>query len=156
MISIVTHNYFHIISLMHFLTWKYIFWKYLEYQKVQALRFCLENNPLLNLNSLNLYIFCLVIFRSSHSEVFFWKYVLKISSKFTGEHPLLCSFIEMALRYGCSLVNLLHIFRTPFPKNTTEWLLLNLNAWSQQLDVWKFVSISIIEYFVQLKSFCEW
>ena len=27
-------------------------------------------------------------------------------------------FIELALRYGCSPVNLLHIFRTPFPKNT--------------------------------------
>ena len=46
-------------------------------------------------------------------------------NKFTGEHPcrsvisikLLCSFIEIALRHECS-VNLLHIFRTPFPKNT--------------------------------------
>ena len=29
------------------------------------------------------------------------------------------NFIEIALRHGCSPVNLLHIFRTPFPKNTT-------------------------------------
>ena len=25
----------------------------------------------------------------------------------------------------CSLGNLLHIFRTPFPRNTSEWLLLD-------------------------------
>ena len=29
------------------------------------------------------------------------------------------------LRHGCSLLNLLHIFRTPFPKNTSGPLLLN-------------------------------
>ena len=34
------------------------------------------------------------------------------------------NFIEISLRYGCSPVNLLHIFRTPFPKNTSRWLLL--------------------------------
>ena len=37
---------------------------------------------------------------------------------------LLCNFIEIALRHGCSLVNLLHIFRTTFPRNTSGWLLL--------------------------------
>ena len=36
------------------------------------------------------------------------------------------NFIEIALRYGCSSVNLLHIFRTSLPKNTSEGLLLNL------------------------------
>ena len=55
-------------------------------------------------------------------------------SKFTGEeHPcrsvisvkLLCNFIGIALRYGCSPVNLLHISRTYFLKNTSGWLLLN-------------------------------
>ena len=34
------------------------------------------------------------------------------------------NFIEIALQYGCSPINLLHIFRTPFPKNTSWWLLL--------------------------------
>ena len=34
------------------------------------------------------------------------------------------NFIEIALRHGCSPVNLLHIFRTLFPKNTSEGLLL--------------------------------
>ena len=35
------------------------------------------------------------------------------------------NLIEIALRHGCSPVNLLHIFRTPFPKNTTGVLLLH-------------------------------
>ena len=35
------------------------------------------------------------------------------------------NFIKIALWHGCSPVNLLHIFRKPFPKNTTRWLLLN-------------------------------
>ena len=72
--------------------------------------------------------------RSSHPEVFLGKGVLKICSKFTGEHPcqsaismkLLCNFITITLRYGCSPVNLLHIFRISFLKNTSEWLLLFL------------------------------
>ena len=37
---------------------------------------------------------------------------------------LLCNFIEISLRHGCSPVNLLHIFRTPFPKNTSGELFL--------------------------------
>ena len=36
------------------------------------------------------------------------------------------NFIEIALRHGCSPVNLLHIFRTAFPKNTTGELLLTI------------------------------
>ena len=75
-----------------------------------------------------------VLYRSSYSEVFCWKGALKICSKFTGEYPcrsaisitLQSNFIEVALRHGCSPVNLLHIFRTTSLKNTTEWLLLSL------------------------------
>ena len=33
-----------------------------------------------------------------------------------------CDFNKIALRPGCSLVNLLDIFRTPFPKKTSGWL----------------------------------
>ena len=32
------------------------------------------------------------------------------------------SFIEIAFRHGCSPVYLLHIFSTPFPKNTSGGL----------------------------------
>ena len=37
---------------------------------------------------------------------------------------LLCNFIEITLRHGCSPVSLLHIFRTLFPKNTPGRLLV--------------------------------
>ena len=36
------------------------------------------------------------------------------------------NFIETTFRHGCSLANLLHIFRTPFPKNPSGWLLLEI------------------------------
>ena len=36
----------------------------------------------------------------------------------------LSNFIEITLGHGCSPVNLLHIFRIPFPKNTCGRLLL--------------------------------
>ena len=74
----------------------------------------------------------MTLLRSSVPEVSLRKGVMKICCKFTGEHPcrnvisikLQSSFIEIALRHGCSPVNLLHIFRTPFPRNTSGWLLL--------------------------------
>ena len=34
------------------------------------------------------------------------------------------NFTEITLRHGCSPVNLLYIFRIPFLKNTSGWLLL--------------------------------
>ena len=68
----------------------------------------------------------------SPPEVFLEKCILKICSNFTGEHQyqttisfkLLCNFIEIAPRDGGSPVNLLHIFRIPFPKNTFGGLFL--------------------------------
>ena len=65
--------------------------------------------------------------------MFLGKGVLKICTKFTGEHPcrsvvsikLQSNSIETTPRHGCSPVNLLHILRTLFPKNTTGRLLLN-------------------------------
>ena len=72
------------------------------------------------------------VLRNSHLQVFLGKGILKICSKFTGEHPcrtvisrkLLFSFIEIALRHGCSLVNLLLIFRALFCNNKCGELLL--------------------------------
>ena len=72
--------------------------------------------------------------RSSHLEVFLEKDVLKTCSKFAVEQPyrnvisikLLCNFIEITLRDGCSPVNLLHIFRTSCFRKTSGWLLLKL------------------------------
>ena len=73
----------------------------------------------------------LYIYRSSHPGLFLRKGVLKICSKFTESHAEVwfakqSNCIEITLRHGCSLVNLLHIFRTPFPRNTSGWLLLYL------------------------------
>ena len=59
-------------------------------------------------------------FKSSSSEVFLVNGVLKTCSK------LLCNFIEITLGHGSSPVNVLHIFRTPFTKNTSGWLLLEI------------------------------
>ena len=103
----------------------------------------------------NLYETNKTLYRSSRPEVFLKKGVLKICSKFIGEHPcrsvisikflflIICSkftreypcrsvisikllrnFIEIALWYGCSPINLMHIFRTPFLKNISGWLLI--------------------------------
>ena len=74
------------------------------------------------------------IFRRSLPDVFLRKGILKIRSKFTGEHPcqsvisikLHCKFINIALRHGCSFVSLLYVFRIHFPKNTSGWLLLDV------------------------------
>ena len=73
--------------------------------------------------------------RSRHPQVFLKKGILKICSKFAGEHPcrsvisikLQSNFTEIVLRYGYSPLNLLHIFSKPFIKNTSGWLLLNFS-----------------------------
>ena len=57
---------------------------------------------------------------SSSSELFLGKGVLKICSKFTWEHPCQKAVIDIAPWHGCSPANLLHIFRAPFPKNTSR------------------------------------
>ena len=70
---------------------------------------------------------------SSPPELFLGKVVLKIFSKFTGEHlcrssisiKLLSNFIEITLRHGYSPVNLLHIFRATFPKDNCGGLLMS-------------------------------
>ena len=40
---------------------------------------------------------------------------------------LLCNFVETTLRHGCSPVNLLYIFRTPFPENISGGLSLQIS-----------------------------
>ena len=64
--------------------------------------------------------------------MFLGKGVLKICRKFTGEHTcrtvisikLQSNFIETTFRHGYSPVNLLHISRKRFYKNTSRGLLL--------------------------------
>ena len=67
--------------------------------------------------------------------MFLRKGALKICSKCTGKYPCRCVistklqsiFLEITLRHGCSLVNLLHIFRTPFPKKPLDGCFWKLN-----------------------------
>ena len=109
----------------------------------------------------------MALFRSSHPEVFLRKHVLKICSKFTREHPfrsvisikLQSKFIEIALRHGCSSVNLLRVstflkkslWRRCFPVNFVEflripiyiehlgWLLLNLKVSESKFSEWSYL-----------------
>ena len=77
-------------------------------------------------------------YRHRHPVVFLGKGVVKIYSKFTREHlcrSVICSFIEIIVRYRYSPVNLLHIFRTPFPKITSGRLLLNHNKYTKLILV---------------------
>ena len=95
--------------------------------------------------------------RSSPPEVFLRKGISIICCKFTREHPcrsailikLQSNFIEIALRHGCSPVNLLHIFRALFLKNTSGRLLLNLNDGRRRLVVsfkYWYSQLSILEH----------
>ena len=101
-------------------------------------------------------------FRSSHSEVFLGKDILKICSRFKGECPcrsvilikLLCNFIEITLQHGCSPINLLHIFRTPFLKNTSEWLLLSFFFMLMLSCVW--VLSNKLGFFVSCNTKITW
>ena len=73
------------------------------------------------------------IARSSPPEMFSGKGVLKICSKFTGEHPcwsvisikLQATLLKSYFGKGVFPVYLQHILRTLFPKNTSGGLLLN-------------------------------
>ena len=101
-------------------------------------------NGTLAWNGLIIGVFFSRIFASSPPEVFLKKGVLKICSKFTAEHScwsvisikLLSSFIKISLRHWCSPVNLKHIFRTLFPRNTSGGHLLNITVqWNIYLVV---------------------
>ena len=66
------------------------------------------------------------------------------------------NFIEIALRHGCSPVNLLHIFRTAFPRNTSGWLLLDKERLEWVYKLWVVIQHydAMLEFvpFVQLKK----
>ena len=65
-------------------------------------------------------------------RITFWKYSYNRLSigyvkKVLLTLTLQSNFIEITLRHGCSRVNLLHIFRAPFLKNTYGRLLLKIS-----------------------------
>ena len=48
-----------------------------------------------------------------------------------------CDFnkVEITLPGGCSPKNLLHIFKAPFPKNASGWLLLKIGKGFKPLTI---------------------
>ena len=113
--------------------------------------------------------------RSSPLEVFLAKGILKIPSKFTREHPCqsLISMTLLTLSNGCSSVNLVHIFRTPFPKNVrcrAAFESYFMNVWhglnfvqkkrcvgNKETNSRQFISIEMINYrFYGSVSFFYW
>ena len=111
--------------------------------------------------------------RSSHSEVFlekmFWKYAANLKE---NTHAAVW-FRQITLRHGCSPVNLLYIFRTPFLKNTSGWLLLLISSKSYEtfcelwdrftqicsniatknciIDIWVKFAIKVIKFVIRLQ-----
>ena len=99
-----------------------------------------NNNLVLEINTSYL-LFTFLMFRRTASEVFVYEGVMNICSKIAGDYPcgsvvskikLLGNSIEIIFPYGYFPVNLLHIFRTPFYKNTFERLLLYVTNWVHQ------------------------
>ena len=92
--------------------------------------------------------------RSTHPEAFLGKGVLKICSKFTIELPcqnaisikLESNVIEITLWHGFSAVNLLHIFRTTFLKNTSGWLLPKTAIKTPEPHQWRLSSVFIVNF----------
>ena len=90
--------------------------------------------------------------RSSHPEVILVKGVLKICSRFTGDHPcrsvisinFQSNFIELKLWHGCSPLNLLHIFRTPL--GVCFWFSHFQNIFLQTLNSLKPVKGNIFRF----------
>ena len=76
--------------------------------------------------------------RSSRPDVFWRKGVLKICSKFTGEQlcrseistKLQTTLLKSHFSMDVLLLNLVHIFKTPFLKSTSGWLLLYVNNYN--------------------------
>ena len=89
------------------------------------------------------------------------KGVLIICSKFTGEHPcwsaisvkLQSNFNEITLQHGCSPVNLLHIFKAFFSKNTFGGLLVPVVLSGLCCIFTKTIFLLLIFYFKFYKIF---
>ena len=70
---------------------------------------------------------CISAKKYPKSKIVFFFFVVLFNSLFSSSSKLKVmqsNFIEITLRHGCCPVNWLHIFRTPFLRNTSGWLLL--------------------------------
>ena len=88
--------------------------------------------------------------------MFLRKDVVKICSNLTGEHPcrsaisieLQSNFIEITLRRRCSSVNLLHVFKIHFLKNTSGRLLLTCGRFNSSYygETERHLKVRSVEY----------
>ena len=81
----------------------------------------------------------------------FWKYAVNLQENMPKCY--LWDFIEITLRHGCFPVNLLHIFRTAFLKNTSEFLLPNVNYRSSANVIFTISRSSMPLHWVNLSEF---
>ena len=89
---------------------------------------------------IRIFLFQITISRSSSPEVFlkvFWKYAVNLQNTHT---------------HGCSPVNLLVIFRTPFPKNTSWWLLLDKSFVDHETSLTDFKQVNNVLQFLHRES----
>ena len=133
------------------LTLKQVFWKTKTFLKKLVYHFLVRST---NESALFPCKTALSKARSSHSGVLLGKGVLEICRKFTGERSCrkvisIWNFTEIALRHRCFLVNLLLIFRIPFPKNTSGRLLLKSQCYGKLNREYK-MGLS------QRMDFCHW
>ena len=96
------------------------------------------------------------IYRSSHPDVFLAKVVLKICSKFTGEHPCRRAISIKLVYWNRTSAwvfsrRFAAYFQNTYPRNTSGWLLLDLEVllhwimvmekscsqWVWKLQFWK-------------------
>ena len=87
----------------------------------------LELYPDLMHKSLTLYQLVVFIF-FSNTKIFLFIYKQVVYLKVV----IFTLNLGETLRHGCS-VNLLHIFRTPFPRNTSVWLPLLFSVWGKHI-----------------------
>ena len=80
----------------------------------------------------------MILYIETANFTYYWKKMFwKHAANLQETHPcrnvisitLLCNFIEVTLQHWCSLVNLLHIFRTSFHKNNYGGLLPYMFQW---------------------------
>ena len=71
-----------------------------------------------------------LITKNESSFQVWWLKTVAENWKLSKIVKILIKFIEIILRHGSSPVNSLHIFRIPFPKNTSGGLLLIIVYWS--------------------------
>ena len=95
---------------------------------------------------------------NTRAEVWFGLICFATLPKSNFGMSVLSIFIEITLRYGCSPVNLLHFFRTTFPKNTSSWLILiclvDMFSYTTRWGFLKcFVLTFCIEFLAPIKTF---